>query len=577
MFKVSMSESSDVSISEAEGSSLDEAEGSKSDGNELYSRDWEIVPEDMVNYPHLGPQQPMIVAINAFGTPSHKNQFDFICKGYTNVTHRYRVIRFYAKGGEGEAYECVRFPSANSAGRETRFCLKSIFRGSAMTQPIRFELEREFLSQQVKAAASRNTVQHYCAHVGPFQNASAFHGSYNPFKTDLGYMLMQLLPNNDFFAVIESKRTMPDGSLFAEADAKFFVKGLMNSLAHLHDNLQNVHRDLAFDNIMLDRYGNLVLIDYGRVLQFQRKPADWAFQDIKWTKIGGGTTGKPQDFFAWSPEYLNSLWKRGGDIKLAGGRFTLSKECPFIKDKIKIDLRKTDVWIAGNILLYILIGSQNASNLILTAPCGGLLDASKRVCSPTAFNQRINYSKTLSSFRSWFCQNSVELSDMGLNFLRRIFTDADSRATAAELLRDPWLADVSEQMPESLKNRMYEIQPEMGKRDSIRSMTPAFGASPMAPAFGASPMAPAFGASLPAGGDDVTANHGFEGESMDMPEPFAPTNARKMSLLPAHLAAPAISEAEEEILTRLARCLSVQVSQLEAKNAGLKAALVGCS
>jgi serine/threonine protein kinase len=565
---------------------------STEDHLELCSTKWHLVQEDMKKYPHFGHQQPMVllsmIGIKKNGRPAHIQQFDFECTGYTEQTHRYRVTKFYAKGGEGESYECVRFPDDTVCSSD-RFCLKIIPADSAMNRPINFDVEHEFLQHQLKPS-SHNTAHHYCAHLGPFQNAAQFGNRRNRFETDLGYLLMQSLPNKDFFDHIDWS---PARNIYAESDAKFFAKGLIHALSHLHNTVQNVHCDLAFDNIMLDRFGNLVLIDFGLSLANLEspRPAGWSVRAIR-HQTGGGATGKPRDFFSWAPEWLDALWNSGGNVELHQGAWSLDQSnMQYASVQSTIDLMKTDVWIAGSIILYLLIGDHANSLIVDSLVKPDQTRPGRHRGDPETFQQRIDASYDLDQFRRWFSgalnpdgspTQPVQLSDQGLDFLRCIFTDEHRRWSAEQLLEHPWLLGVPDDMPSSLREHVYGANPDMAKDDTIKVHAVA---APLPPAFGA-PVAPAFGASVAVAddGEDVkyrsltsvsssTGKQCFKGESISLPAPFAPTNARNTNFLPAGMSGPHEAAGGEGILARVRQCLAAQLDRLQEENCALKSAM----
>lgn len=70
------------------------------------------------------------------------------------------------------------------------------------------------------------------------------------------YLAMELMEKGELFDLIASKKTFP------VKIALFFFKSLINSVKILHD-LNIAHRDLKFENIVLDKNYNLKIIDFG--------------------------------------------------------------------------------------------------------------------------------------------------------------------------------------------------------------------------------------------------------------------------------------------------------------------------
>ena len=49
----------------------------------------------------------------------------------------------------------------------------------------------------------------------------------------------------------------------SEAEARFYFTELVSCLEYLHDEKNIIHRDLKMDNVLIDKYGNIRVIDFG--------------------------------------------------------------------------------------------------------------------------------------------------------------------------------------------------------------------------------------------------------------------------------------------------------------------------
>ena len=81
----------------------------------------------------------------------------------------------------------------------------------------------------------------------------------------------------------------------------------------------------------------------------------------------------------WPPEYLNALWAQGGTIAAVQNddgslRFELTSSGEQQTEDLtaQIDFTKSDVWVAGNLILFLVIGMSNAQPLLLSGGSGGV-------------------------------------------------------------------------------------------------------------------------------------------------------------------------------------------------------------
>jgi serine/threonine protein kinase len=114
---------------------------------------------------------------------------------------------------------------------------------------------------------------------------------------DYYYIVMSMYGSGlDLFDYIELKETME------EEEIRAIFKQVVVGVKHLHDN-KIIHRDIKDENVVLDNFGGLRLIDFGSAayLKHNRKyetfvgTLDYAAPEI----LRGHTySGKPQDVWA---------------------------------------------------------------------------------------------------------------------------------------------------------------------------------------------------------------------------------------------------------------------------------------
>ncbi|EAY11694.1 AGC family protein kinase [Trichomonas vaginalis G3] len=71
------------------------------------------------------------------------------------------------------------------------------------------------------------------------------------------YVIMEYADNGDFETFLESKMTLPENM------SRFFLAEMVLALDYLHNERRIAHRDLKPQNILLDRYNNIRISDFG--------------------------------------------------------------------------------------------------------------------------------------------------------------------------------------------------------------------------------------------------------------------------------------------------------------------------
>ncbi|XP_054273169.1 cAMP-dependent protein kinase catalytic subunit alpha-like [Macrosteles quadrilineatus] len=92
------------------------------------------------------------------------------------------------------------------------------------------------------------------------------------FFTDLYYLyfVMPYVPGGSFHKHLKVCRQMK------ESDAKFYIGQMVLALEYLH-HLELIHRDVKTDNIMIDAFGYLKLVDFGQCVRCSGTEKTWTF------------------------------------------------------------------------------------------------------------------------------------------------------------------------------------------------------------------------------------------------------------------------------------------------------------
>ena len=81
-------------------------------------------------------------------------------------------------------------------------------------------------------------------------------------ENNTAYLLMEYV-EGDTLATLAKKRGKP----FVEEELQPIIKDIATSLEHIHEH-GLLHRDVSPDNIMIDHFGKVKLIDFGATRQY---------------------------------------------------------------------------------------------------------------------------------------------------------------------------------------------------------------------------------------------------------------------------------------------------------------------
>ena len=126
--------------------------------------------------------------------------------------------------------------------------------GRKVPYALKIQCKRELLDQRQAGGAQReravmSKLDHpfVCKLVNTFQDEACI------------YMLLQFVQGGELLNLIQG--TDLYGGL-PESAAKFFAAGILEGLTHMHQR-QIVYRDLKPENVLLDRDGYAVIVDFG--------------------------------------------------------------------------------------------------------------------------------------------------------------------------------------------------------------------------------------------------------------------------------------------------------------------------
>lgn len=202
-------------------------------------------------------------------------------------------------------------------------------------------------------------------------------------QTDYHYMAFQFIPGEDLFSYLEFVGFSPR----SEQETRFIMSQILNAVSYLHSK-KIAHRDIKLENILIDQYGKVTVIDFGLC----------AIQDNK--------DSKPQ---------LRREWC-GSDNYIS----------PEIVRKIPYDPYKADVFSVGVVLFCLLFGVFPFENL--------------RVCGT-------NLREAMRKLKVRF-PNDVLVSDEAKDLVIRMLEDDPmKRPTIEEVINHRWMTSQPELSP----------------------------------------------------------------------------------------------------------------------------------
>lgn len=202
-------------------------------------------------------------------------------------------------------------------------------------------------------------------------------------QTDYHYMAFQFIPGEDMFSYLEFVGFSPR----SEQETRFIMAQILSALSYLHAK-KIAHRDIKLENILIDQFGKVTVIDFGLC----------AIQDSKDTKV-----------------QLRREWC-GSDNYIA----------PEIVRKIAYDPYKADVFSIGVVLFCLLFGVFPFENL--------------RVCGT-------NLREAMRKLKVRF-PNDVLVTDEAKDLvIRMLEDDATKRPTIDEVINHVWMTSQPELTP----------------------------------------------------------------------------------------------------------------------------------
>ena len=226
----------------------------------------------------MGVQGRLIMAIeHAVERP--EDFVDELAPGTKLLQGQYTIIEFINAGGFG-----ITYLAKNSLDREV--VIKECFPGSFCRR-----------SQSAVSARSRAHENEFAQIVKLFVQeakslAKLIHpnivGVHQVFEdNDTAYMAIDFIDGRDLLAIIESDR-----AALKPAQIVSMLKKLLGAVAFIHDNGM-LHRDISPDNILVDKEGEPVLIDFGAARQQATRIGGKALSALRVVKDGYS----PQEFY----------------------------------------------------------------------------------------------------------------------------------------------------------------------------------------------------------------------------------------------------------------------------------------
>ena len=113
------------------------------------------------------------------------------------------------------------------------------------------------------------------------------------------YIVMEYVEGRTVFKLINMKGALPEWL------CRHIFCQLISALEYLHDVKKLVHRDLKAENIMIDKYGNIRLIDFGLSNQFSEN------SNVLQTACGSPAYAPPEMFKGQPYNSTADLWSAG--------------------------------------------------------------------------------------------------------------------------------------------------------------------------------------------------------------------------------------------------------------------------
>lgn len=197
------------------------------------------------------------------------------------------------------------------------------------------------------------------------------------------------------------------GRIEDEMVTQVYTLELLEGLAYLHES-GIVHRDIKPENILLDFNGIVKYVDFGAARKISKK-------GTKRTKMPGADNDMKEDKIVPDSTGLNDLI--GTPMYMAPESITGSTN--------KGHLGSDDIWSLGCVVLEMITGRRPWANL--------------------DNEWAIMYHVAAGHIPQLPAQD--EVSSAGRRFLKRcLVQDPKRRATAVELLMDPWIVEIREQL-----------------------------------------------------------------------------------------------------------------------------------